>query len=111
MEYLVQGRNLTTFLELIARILNMVQMLLPIEKDRRVLEPVSSDGFRGSTRRAVERSSSVNFDDIPKELVVEILCRLPSAEFLCRCKVISIENYIVAPDQIWLYRKLTFQIC
>ncbi|KAL6204052.1 hypothetical protein ACLB2K_021322 [Fragaria x ananassa] len=47
------------------------------------------DDLRQSKRLVPKRVSSTTIHDIPEELLVEILCRLPCAKYVFRCKSVS----------------------
>ncbi|PRQ46463.1 putative F-box domain-containing protein [Rosa chinensis] len=65
----------------------------------------SSDGLRRSKRLA----SSTNIYDIPKELLVEILCRLPCAKSVYRCKSVSKSWGSLTSDSYFVGRLLWLQ--
>ncbi|KAL6200740.1 hypothetical protein ACLB2K_030521 [Fragaria x ananassa] len=78
-------------------------------KQREASKPSSDDDLRQSKRLEPERASSTSINDIPKELLVEILCRLPCAKSVFRCKSVSKSWRSLTSDPNFIGRFLWLQ--
>ncbi|KAL6203218.1 hypothetical protein ACLB2K_026921 [Fragaria x ananassa] len=69
----------------------------------------SDDDLRQPKRLVPERASSTTIHDIPEELLVEILCRLPCPKSVFRCKSVSKSWHSLTSDPNFIGRFLWIQ--